>query len=143
MLIKKNIIITRERVSFVMLTDYFYQFTRFSCRRRKNGRNPEKGKTFISEEVVTNCVVFICHNSEKWNQDKSREMERQKKLDHLSCIFVRKLQASLTTCRVCANFWLTLERWGRSDRASKKAAVKNFNFPACLSQTLIFHECDH
>jgi hypothetical protein len=51
-----------------MLTDYFYQFTR--VRRRWKGAKTVKtpageGKTFISEEVVTNCVVFICHNSEK------------------------------------------------------------------------------
>lgn len=39
----------------------------------KNGEQREgKLYIFILQEVVTNCVVFICHNSEKWNQDTKR-----------------------------------------------------------------------
>lgn len=74
---------TGERVSIVwhnanwlFLSNHSFQ----PVEGAKTVEKPEKEKTFISEEVVTNCVVFICHNSEKWNQDKSRVRWKKKDL---------------------------------------------------------------
>lgn len=66
--------------------------------------------SFIFQEVVTICVVFICHNSEKWNQDKegrSLTVSNSNVSWNLGQEMPGKCKA--LTCVSYANFWFQID----------------------------------